>query len=208
MEIDSTITNTFIADSSEITVIPISSFDIQESTFINDNINTINEERIFPLEEKLKIEVMEIYNNIGNKDKGTLEQFKEYLSEKGSNLKEEQKVYLTYYWIINNIVLDNEGIENNKVSFNPYDFFQKRKTNSTGYSLLFKELLISMNYSKYKIKNINGYSKSYNYSSLNPDKIFHEWNAVEIKNKWCLIDTTLDAQKTSEYYLCPPPNFL
>ena len=56
----------------------------------------INEEeiKIFPLEEKLKEEVMQIYNNIGSKDKGTYEQFCDYLANKGSNLKEEQKVYL------------------------------------------------------------------------------------------------------------------
>jgi len=49
-----------------------------------------NEEiKIFPLEEKSKEEVMEIYNNIGSKDKGTYEQFCEYLSNKGYNLKEE-----------------------------------------------------------------------------------------------------------------------
>ena len=54
-----------------------------------------NEEiKIFPLEEKLKEEVMQIYNNIGSKDKGTYEQFCDYLANKGSNLKEEQKVYL------------------------------------------------------------------------------------------------------------------
>ena len=36
----------------------------------------INEKiKIFPLEEKSKEEVMEIYNNIGSKDKGTCEQF-------------------------------------------------------------------------------------------------------------------------------------
>ena len=33
----------------------------------------------------------------------------------------------------------------------------------------------------------------------------HAWNAVEINGKWCLIDTTWDANKTSEYYLCAPP---
>ena len=48
---------------------------------------------IFPLAENIKSEVMEIYNGIGNKDKGTYAQFCEYLSEKGLNLKEEQKVF-------------------------------------------------------------------------------------------------------------------
>ena len=41
---------------------------------------TEEETKIFPLEESLKSKVMEIYNNIGNKDKGTLAQFSSYLS--------------------------------------------------------------------------------------------------------------------------------
>ena len=59
---------------------------------------------IFPLEESSKLEVMEIYNNIGNNDKSTLNVFHEYLSQKSSNLKDEQKVYLAYYWITKNII--------------------------------------------------------------------------------------------------------
>ena len=148
---------------------------------------------------------MEIYNGIGNKDKGTFEQFCEYLSEKGSNLKEEQKVYLSYYWIKNNIVYDTQGRDSGTAVYDPPGVFNKRKTVCSGYSRLFKELLIAMNYTESKIKNIEGYSKGESYSPFNPPESNHEWNAVEINGKWCLIDTTWDAQKTSEYYLCTPP---
>jgi len=62
-----------------------------------------------------------------------------------------------------------------------------------------------MNYTESKIKNIEGYSKGQGYSPFQTPISNHEWNTVEIKGKWCLIDTTWDAQKTSEYYLCTPP---
>ena len=42
----------------------------------------IEERPIFPLEESSKLEVMKIYNNIGDNDKSTLEVFHEYLSQK------------------------------------------------------------------------------------------------------------------------------
>ena len=166
---------------------------------------TIEEPKIFPLKENLKSEVMEIYNGIGNRNEGTFEAFCDYLSQKGSNLKEEQKVYLAYYWIINNIKYDHDGLKAKTVSYDPPNIFLKKTTVCSGYSRLFRKLLLVMNYTESKIKNIQGYSKGAGYSSFKPPVSNHEWNAVEINGKWCLIDTTWDAGDTSEYYLCTPP---
>ena len=165
-----------------------------------------NEEiKIFPLKESSKSEVIDIYNKIGNNDKGTLAQFGKYLSEKTNNLKEEQKVYLAYYWITKNIKYDYAGRRAGTVEFDPSKVFQKRTTVCSGYSILFKELLLLMNYTESKIKNIVGYSKGEGYSSFEEPKEDHEWNAVEINGQWCLIDTTWDATLKTEYYLCTPP---
>ena len=166
---------------------------------------TETEIKIFPLEESLKSKVMEIYNNIGNKDKGTLAQFSSYLSEKASNLKEEQKVYLAYYWIVKNIKYDHTGRAAGTVEYDPANAFTKRTTVCSGYSRLFKALLLAMNYTESKILNIQGYSKGEGYSPFNEPKSDHEWNAVEINGKWCLIDTTWDSTLKTEYYLCTPP---
>ena len=89
---------------------------------------------------------MEIYNNIGSNDKSTLKHFCDYLSKKASNLKEEQKVYLAYYWIINNIKYDHAGLAAGTDVINPDDVFPIRKTVCSGYSLMLKELLLAMNY--------------------------------------------------------------
>ena len=62
-----------------------------------------------------------------------------------------------------------------------------------------------MNYPESKILNIVGYAKGSGYSIFTPPESNHEWNAVEINGKWCLIDTTWAAGTTSEYYLCTPP---
>ena len=172
----------------------------EETEIINEE-----EKKIFPLEEKSKLVVMEIYNNLGSKNKYTYDQFCKLLSEKGSKLKEEQKVYLAYYWIINNIVYDYDGLAANTVSYDSPNIYRKGTTVCSGYSRLFRDLLLAMNYTASKIKNIQGYSKGAGYSSFKPPESNHEWNAVEINGKWCLIDTTWDAGKTSEYYLCTPP---
>jgi len=62
-----------------------------------------------------------------------------------------------------------------------------------------------MNYPREKVKNIIGYSKGRGYTPFEPPIVNHEWNAVEINGKWCLIDTTWDANVDTEYYLCTPP---
>lgn len=82
-------------------------------------------QNIFPLEESSNLEVMNIYNGIGNNDKGTLNEFCEYLSQ-FSNLKDEQKVYLVYYWIINNIVYDYAGYNNGNSEPFPENYFRQR----------------------------------------------------------------------------------
>ena len=88
---------------------------------------------------------------------------------------------------------------------NPNEFFPLRKSVCSGYSSLFKRLLLAMNYTESKIKYIHGYSKGYGYSPYEKPKSNHEWNAVEINGQWCLIDTTWDAGRKSEYYLFTPP---
>ena len=161
-------------------------------------------QNIFPLEESSNLEVMNIYNNIGNNDKGTLDEFCEHLSQ-FSNLEDEQKVYLAYYWIINNIVYDYDGYRNKNSEPLPENYFRQRKTICAGYSFLFRKFLLCMNYPESKIKIINGYSKGEGYSPFEEPIVNHAWNAVEIKGQWCLVDATWDAGKSSNFYLCTPP---
>ena len=74
-----------------------------------------------------------------------------------------------------------------------------------------------MNFPAENIKNIKGHSKGigFNYEDeISDDSTNHEWNAVKIDNKWCLVDTTWGANSIiegayvssyDEYYLCTPP---
>ena len=63
--------------------------------------------------------------------------------------------------------------------------------------------------------NVIGYSKGYGFDpTVVPAKSDHEWNAVKLDGKLCIIDTTWGAgniedgrfkESYNEYYLCTPP---
>jgi len=165
-------------------------------------------EYTFNISEKSKKEVLNIYNNIGSNDDNDLTTFCNYLSSQSSNLNDEQKVYLAYYWIAKNIKYDYEGLDSDTVIYDPDKFFPSKKTVCSGYARLFRRLLTSMNYDKEKIKNIQGYAKGASYSVYKDPEANHEWNAVDINGHWCLIDTTWDADKNTDqfYYLCTRPS--
>ena len=158
-------------------------------------------------EAQLQLEVNEIYNSIGDKDKGTLAEFCNYLSSTASDLKESQKVNLAYKWITQNIQYDTEGVAAKTEERDPDKFFGSKKTVCSGYAHLLYRLLTAMNYNPDNIKNITGYAKGQGYSVYNEPKVDHEWNAIKIDGKWCLVDATWDAGlNESEYaYFCTRP---
>ena len=190
----------------------------------NDNNGNIDEEIINVLNNPIivlssaqKNKILEIYNNIGTNDDSTLEIFCNYLKEKSTELNEYQKVYLAYYWVSNNIKYDVVNFfAGTDSDCNPSTLFTSKKTVCSGYSRLFTHLLKNMDFPENDIVNIMGYAKGYGF---NPESEItgtnHEWNAVKIKENWCLIDTTWGAGSVSgttfnpsysEYYLCTPPD--
>ena len=150
--------------------------------------------------EETKSKWEEIYNNIGNNDKGTLSEFCAYLKKEASDLSEDGKVNLAYKWITVNIQYDLNYKEK------PLDnCFKSRKAVCSGYARLFTHLLTSMGYNPDNIKNIQGYSKGGSYSVFNDPEVNHEWNSVKINGKWCLFDATWDEQEIDYAYFCPSP---
>ena len=160
------------------------------------------------------------YTDINSKSQEsgiTYSSFCTYLGELSYD-GEKEKVYLTYKWVTDNIEYDIDNFLNAKqnIVYDPPDVFREKKSVCSGYSRLFTALLKCMGYQDSKIKNIHGHSKGAGY---NPDKIIndadtdHEWNAVQIGDKWCLIDSTWGAgftnngafeKSNTEYYLCTP----
>ena len=162
----------------------------EETNSENSNINLKN---FATIESK--------YKDLLNHDDGTLTEFCNYLSSKYSTLSEEDKVKLAYRWLTENIVYDKDG----NVERDPDKFFQSKTTVCSGYAWLFSRMLKAMNYNEENIKNITGYAKGAEYSVLVEPKVDHEWNAVKINGKWCLIDATWDAGETNYTYFCTDP---
>ena len=173
----------------------IDSSEIVPATSIEENQN------IFPLDENSNLEVMNVYNNIGDKDDGSLDDFCEYLSQNSANLNEKQKVYLVYYYITENI----EFYYVNNYETNLENIFIQKKAVSVVYYKLFRKLLLCTDYPESKIKDITGIFKGSTYSPFVEPVINHIWSAVEINGKWCLIDTAFDAEGSDKYYLCMIP---
>jgi transglutaminase/protease-like cytokinesis protein 3 len=135
------------------------------------------------------INIDDKYNGIGEKS-NDLTTCCNYLSEISSGINDKEKVYLIYKWVANNIQYDSgDYIE-------PVAVLTNKKGKYSGYANLFTKLLTCLNFPAENIKNIKGHSKGigFNYEdAISDDNTNHEWNAVKIDNKWCLIDTTWGA---------------
>ena len=164
--------------------------------------NKSNEEEEKSQQNQQSKEYMNVYNTIGDNDKGTLTQFCSFLSKEASHLSEDGKVNLAYKWITTNIRYD-EDIKN--AIREPDEFFKSRKTVCTGYAHLLYRLLISMNYNPDNIRNISGYSKGGSYDVLKEPEENHMWSSVKINGKWCLFDATWDEGVSDYAYYCPKP---
>ena len=164
--------------------------------------NKSNEEDEQSQQNQQSKEYMNIYNKIGNNDKGTLTQFCSFLSKEASHLNEDGKVNLAYKWITTNIKYDEDTT--NAIR-DPDKFFPTRKTVCTGYAHLLYRLLISMNYNPDNIRNITGYAKGGSYDVLKEPEENHMWSSVKINGKWCLFDATWDEGVSDYAYYCPKP---
>ena len=177
-------------------------------------INEIDSTKQFDFSD---IDINEKYVGIGG-NSNNLDNFCNYLSGISNDLEDKEKVYLIYKWVANNIQYDYDSyIAHNDVSSEPADVLSSKKGVCSGYSGLFTKLLTCLSFPAENIKNIIGHSKGlgFNYEdTISDENTDHEWNAVKINNKWCLIDTTWGAgsiiegafvQSYDEYYLCTPP---
>ena len=128
-----------------------------------------------------------------------------------NNLNDEpSQAFLTYCWLTKNISYYIGPRADNT----PLGALQKRVTQCSGYSRLFKELL-----KVFKIKSVlvHGIGRTY---SLNPKpkKENHEWNAIKLNGEYYLCEVTWGSGKVENnkfvrnyntfYFCCPPDIFI
>ena len=107
---------------------------------------------------------------------------------------------------------------NNTYKCNKYDVFTTGLTVCSGYARLFRHFADNINLIT---ENIVCFSKGYGYDKNKQDYKLdsdHEYNAVKLKNKWYLIDSTWGAGQVKNnktfaryyrpFYFCVPPDCL
>ena len=179
-----------------------------------------DDDNVIPGEEDLKskIDIRKIENIIENlNDKNykykSVEELQKVLKKKieENNLNtEESQAFLVYCWITKNI----SYYIGNKPDNSPLGALQKRITQCSGYSRLFKELLKLFNI---KTVLVHGCGRTYSLS-IKPKIENHEWNAVKINGKYYLCELTWGAGKVENgkfipsyntfYFCCPPNQFI
>ena len=139
-----------------------------------------------------------------------------YLNEKTKGLDDISKAYVVFCWMAENIAYDTDSYFGYSTAvYTPEEVYRKGQSVCSGYSSLYKYIANSIGL---KVKCIIGYVKGYGYvegeiiSDTN-----HEWNILEVNNKFYLIDSTWGAgyvnerkfkKKFKEHYFCTPPEQL
>ncbi len=100
------------------------------------------------------------------------------------------KVKAMHDWICDNIAYDTDMYFSGRVSKQDYEsVLKKKKGVCSGYASLMNEMC---RLAGIESIGIHGYSKGFGYRGK-LDKTDHEWNAVNLGNKWQLIDVCWDA---------------
>ena len=158
--------------------------------------------------EKLK----KIVSSCPKRESIPLNNFREYLKKVTNNLKDEEKAYVLFYWITQNIKYDAESYFSGVYKTAPEETYNTGNSVCSGYSRLFEYI---GSYLGLEIINVSGYAKGYSYK-IN-EKISgtnHEWNIIKLNNVYYQIDSTWGAGCLSgrefkkEFYFCPKPEYL
>lgn len=122
------------------------------------------------------------------KPKEGLPQVVKYLTTGASS--NAAKVKTMHDWICDNIVYDADMFFSGRISKQDYEsVLKKKKAVCSGYASLMNEMC---RLAGIESIGIHGYSKGFGYRGK-LDKTDHEWNAVNLGNKWQLIDVCWDA---------------
>jgi len=143
--------------------------------------------------------------------KASLESLTEYLIEPAET--DLEKVRVIYRWITDNISYDTEAyFSGRRAETSPAGVLRTGKSVCAGYAGLFKNLLDIAGVTSIEL---NGYAKGYSYDEGDHfTRTNHAWNAVQIDERWYLIDSTWATghlegrtykKRLQEYWFFTPP---
>ena len=141
---------------------------------------------------------------------------KDSIKSKTIKLSKKEKSYVVFLWICENISYDADSyFSGKKVDCTPEGVFKNGASVCSGYSRIFKDI---STYIDLEVECVSCYAKGVGYEPgeiLN--KTNHEYNVINIKNKWYPIDSTWGAghienkayvKCLNEYYFFANPEFL
>ena len=143
----------------------------------------------------------------------SIEEFQQVLKNiaiKNNLNSQESQAFLIYCWLAKNLSYYTGSTPDNT----PLGALQKRITQCSGYSRLYKELL-----KIFKIKSVlaHGIGRTYNLDPR-PKTENHEWNAIKLNGEYYLCEVTWGAGKVENnkfvknystfYFCCPPEIFI
>jgi len=131
---------------------------------------------------------------------------------------DQEKAWVIYSWISQNIAYDQEAYERKKgrINQNIRDILDRDKALCFGYAQLFQ---VMAEHAGLQSEIISGYSKGTLTSQPKMDAPDHAWNAVKLDGEWALLDVTWGSsllqgtndfvQQTQEgFFLTKPQNFI
>ena len=184
----------------------------------NDDDNDDN--NIIPGKEDIKsrVDINKIENIIDNmndkkykyKSIEELQNIFKKKAEENNLITEENRAFLVYCWVAKNL----SYFIGSKPDNTPLGALQKRITQCSGYSRLFKELLKIFNI---KSVLVHGCGRTYSLS-IKPKIENHEWNAIKLNGEYYLCEVTWGSGKVENakfipsyntyYFCCPPEQFI
>ncbi len=100
-------------------------------------------------------------------------------------------VKILHDWICDNIAYDTDMLFSGKISGQDWQsVLKKKKAVCSGYANLMNEMC---RLAGIESVGISGWSKGFGYKGYLDEYTDHAWNAVNIGNRWYLVDCTLDA---------------
>ena len=144
-----------------------------------------------------------------NAVENNISQLQDYLSKEASNDFEKVRSY--YMWMTLNIDYDNEAVKPGakRINQSNKDVLNRKKAVCQGFSNLFQEMCRR---SQIPCEVIAGYPKPSKEANPDFNEVSHTWNAVNIENKWYLLDVTWGAgnenQDLETYFLASPEEFI
>ena len=121
-----------------------------------------------------------------------------------------------YLWLIHNISYDLEAVDNRRINQSNQDILERKKAICWGYSTILKAMCKEVDI---RVMVITGYVRS----GMQDDPFLkypnHAWNAIQINDRWQLVDATWDSQHLkvpstfyqkfdSDYYFPDPSVFI